>query len=114
MAARRKANAKLLSDLLQDVGYHKKLSPSGLEWAFEHPETRNLLEWLVQQDLRRQVVTSPRLHLSPARPASFGTFWVVLRYALSDKGENLRVFVSRFYQRRSLSSMSSSSSPAKS
>ena len=81
MAARRKANAKLLSDLLQDIGYHKKLSPSGLEWAFEHPETRDLLEWLVQQDLRRQVTlllgysasVAPffvRLLSRPAEPSS--------------------------------------------
>uniref|UniRef100_A0A061QPW3 HAUS augmin-like complex subunit 3 N-terminal domain-containing protein n=1 Tax=Tetraselmis sp. GSL018 TaxID=582737 RepID=A0A061QPW3_9CHLO len=44
--------------LLHQLDYPRKLSASSFEWAFKHPETRQVMLWLASQNLCSQVLAT--------------------------------------------------------
>mmetsp|Transcript_17109 Transcript_17109/g.47759 ORF Transcript_17109/g.47759 Transcript_17109/m.47759 type:complete len:646 (+) Transcript_17109:173-2110(+) len=52
------SKAEALAELLHASEYQGRLSVSGLKWAFTHPDTAAVLDWLCSQDLAAQVLSS--------------------------------------------------------
>ena len=55
---RARPQAESLAELLQVSGYLGKVSGQGFKWAFAHPDSAAVLDWLTSQDFAAQVSSS--------------------------------------------------------
>lgn len=60
--------AKALAQTLHNLGFPGKVSPSSLQWVFEDPQTKGVMEWLAAQDLSSLVRRRATPSLPPLNP----------------------------------------------